>query len=121
MKLKSIGFFQELDHGDPSGPRLVELVRGNPQPEEPKIVNYLRNGILLMGCPGLVSDVLDEDAGIIGPPHIMTDGVWAWPGDLPYYIEKYHLALPDEFLDYLRSKDLNPPAAGDFDLSCLEL
>ena len=41
MKLKRIGFFQELEHGDSTGPKLVELVSERPQPGEPMIVDYL--------------------------------------------------------------------------------
>ena len=121
MKLKSVGFFRELDHGDPTGPSLVASVGDKPRPDEARIADYLRGGLLLIGCPGVVGDILDEAAGLIGTPHIMTDGVWAWPGDLPYYVEKYHLTLPGDFIAHARTRGLNPPAVGEIDLSDLEL
>lgn len=119
MKLKRVGFFQELDHGDPDGPKLVDSV-GRPQPDEQEIVRYLRNGLLLVGCPGLVNDVLDTGTGPIGSPDILTDGEWAWPGDLPYYVEKYHVALPDEFVQHVRQSNFKMPTDSEVDMSTLE-
>jgi hypothetical protein len=51
-------------------------VNARQQPDEARVVNYLRNGVLLIGRPGMVGDVLDEAASPIGPPHIVTDGYW---------------------------------------------
>lgn len=122
MKLRKIGFFRELDHGDPTGPSLVELVSNTPQPDQSRIVDYLRrSGLLLIGCPGVVGDVLDETAGLIGSPNIMTDGVWAWPEDLPYYVERYHLALTSEFIEHVQTRSLSQPTISEMDLSSLEL
>lgn len=121
MKLKRIGFFRELDHGDPTGPILTELVNDKFQPDEQIVLDYLRNGLLLIGCPGMVGDVLDKSAGPIGSPDIMTDGTWAWPGDLPFYVERYHLTLPAEFIDHVRGRRLEPLAIGEVELSDLEL
>ncbi len=121
MKLKRVGFFRELDHGDPNGPKLVEHVSDHPQPDEDRLVDYLRGGILLIGSPGVVYDVLDNKAGPVGSPNILTDGVWAWPGDLPYYVEKYHLRLPKEFVEHVRGRSFRPPVEGEIDTCELEL
>lgn len=121
MKLKKVGFFRELGHGDLDGPSLVEAMNAKPQPYEPKIVDYLRSGLLLIGCPGVVGDVVDESADPIGAPHIMTDGAWAWPGDLPLYVERYHVKLPGEFIDHVRLRSLKLPAIAEIRLSDLEL
>lgn len=121
MKLKRVGFFQELDHGDPNGPKLAEHVSDRPQPDEARVVDYLRSGLLLIGCPGVVHDVLDNKVGPVGSPDVLTDGVWAWPGDLPYYVEKYHLRLPKEFVDHLRGRSFRPPAEREVDIRELEL
>ena len=86
-----------------------------------KVTSYLRNGLLLIGCPGVVSDTLDGTVGVIGSPDILTDGVWAWPGELPYYVEKCHLTLPGEFVGHIRERSFQPPADGDVDVSDLEL
>ncbi len=120
MKLKRVGFFQELDHGDSTGPMLVDSV-GRPLPDVRAIADYLRSGLLFVGCPGIVFDVLDRAAGPIGSPDILTDGEWAWPGDLPYYVEKHNVALPTEFLEHLRQRNFKAPIEGAVDPSTLEL
>ena len=45
-----------------------------------------------------MKDVVNPDNGIAGCPDILTDGVWMWPGDLAYYVKKYHLELGKEFV-----------------------
>jgi hypothetical protein len=44
MKLKHIGFFNELKHGDPKGPSLKSAVRPTPNYEMKAIANYLMPG-----------------------------------------------------------------------------
>jgi hypothetical protein len=116
-KLKGAGFYQELPHGSASGPLLRDLVSDQPQENEARIVEYLRNGILLVGCPGVVGDVLDSSAGMVASPHILTDTVWAWPGDLAYYVEKYHIALPREFVAHMQASNWSIPDATGVDLA----
>jgi len=38
----------------------------------------------------------------IPPLSMQTDGVWAWPNVLAYYVERYHCRLPDEFVSHVR-------------------
>lgn len=33
---------------------------------------------------------------------MMTDGVWLWPGELPYYVAAHGVDLPAEFVDRMR-------------------
>lgn len=120
-RLKRLGFFRELAHGDQNGPRLTDQKRDHPQPDEPKLVDYVRRGLLLIACPGVTSDVLDNSSNVIGAPHILTDGVWAWPADLAYYMEKYHVALPHDFIDDVRRREFRPAFRADIDLTELEL
>ncbi len=120
MKLRRVGFFQELPHGDPSGPRLIDHVNNIPQSDEIKISSYLRKGLLLIGCPGVVDDAVDSSVGVIGSADILTDGSWSWPADLPYYTEKYHLTLPGDFVRHVRERSFRPPVDGEIDLHELE-
>ena len=97
MKLRAVGFFRELDHGLPHGSSLRGSMRDVPQPDEDKVISYLKNGVLFIFCPGVVSDVISGSRQVICAPHVLTDGAWAWPNDLSFYVEKYHVALPPEF------------------------
>ena len=117
--LRRVGFFRELNHGDQDGERLSELVRAVKTNEEEGIVAYLESGVLLIGTPGLTRDVLDPTSPIIGPPHVLTDGVWMWPADLPYYVKKYHVELPADFIERIRERDYHPPES-ELDIEKLE-
>ena len=121
MKLKHIGFFRELQHGDPNGPSLKSAVRPAPNYETKDIVKYLRTAPLLVASPGLVRDILDPVAPIIGAPNILTDGEWAWPEDLAHYVENYNVDLPQEFVRTLTVRAFEPPKDNQLDLSQLEL
>ena len=34
-----------------------------------------------------------------------TDGEWLWPGDLSYYVRKYALKLPEEFVETMQKNE----------------
>lgn len=50
------------------------------------------------GAPGPVWNAVDG-SGPIGTAGILTDGIWTWPEVLSYYVQKYHLMLPDAFIE----------------------
>ncbi|OSP38959.1 hypothetical protein B7767_34455 [Streptomyces sp. 13-12-16] len=55
-------------------------------------------------------DVLDPDApNMTGIGSLITDGTWLWREDLSYYIAKYHVSLPNDFLERIRSLDYTAP------------
>jgi hypothetical protein len=55
-----------------------------------------------------------------GGKSLKTDGVWVWPSDLSYYVEKYNLFLPPEFLQHVRSKDFCPPDESELNFNEIE-
>ena len=117
--LKPVGFFRELRHGKQDGPLLKDAVREAGDPDEAKVVSYLRAGQVLMASPGIVRDVLDPQRGIIGSLSILTDGVYAWPSDLAHYVERHHACLPDEFVAHMASNGWHVPER--MDLSSVQL
>lgn len=121
MKLKRIGFFRELRHGDEFGMSLKEAVRNTASENEDKIVEYLDNGVTFCITAGLVSDVLNESKGVIRNLEILTDGMWVWPSDLSYYVKFYHIELDTHFLEHIKKNEWTIPNKKDIDLSKLEL
>jgi len=99
--LRKVGFFFEL----PSEQR-IEALRSihqeAAQADEEKIVGYLESGTVYGAMPGVEQDVLSHPPQAIGPTHIQTDGTWAWPVTLIYYVRRYHIALPEEFVRHMR-------------------
>lgn len=108
VTLKLVGFFRELPHGKDDGESLKDSMHDAPGPYEREAVEYLRKGVLFIASPGPVLDVFDG-SGPIGTAAVYTDGVWAWLADLPYYVERYHVALPEEFLQHAKRNDWAMP------------
>ena len=103
MKLTSVGYFREMLDGSQNDPSIKDYVNKGVDYPIDKICAYLDSGLPLIVSPGLVSDVIDESKGIAGSPSILTDGKWAWPGVLSYYVKNYNLLLKKDFIDTMVS------------------
>lgn len=101
-KLKRVGFFKELPHGDPHAVSLSESINQLNGDLVKSATDYLDTGTLFIASPGLARDFLSENKEIIGTLGILTDGVWAWPADLSYYVNKYKVGLPTDFLAHIK-------------------
>jgi hypothetical protein len=111
-----VGFFRELRHGDADGPSLGELVAAGPVAVDPRMLGYLEHGPVMATTGRLVDDVLDPARTGVAPLDVRTDGVWAWPGDLAYYVRTYGVPLPDDLVGHARAADWEPPELGVDDL-----
>lgn len=114
-----VGFFFELKHGRANGPSLRAATREKGRPGESRIAAYLRTAPILLHALGPVKDVFEPKGDFIGAPNIRTDGVYAWPEDLGYYVERYHVALPDDFLSHLAAAKWTAPI--EVDTSAVEV
>jgi len=103
MKLKRVGNYKELKHGDKQGESLYELMSAVPCLNEDKIISYLKSGRVFCASASLVYDVLSKDEIIIDELYILTDGVWSWSSDLAYYIKKYHIDIDKNFICHMEN------------------
>lgn len=103
-KLKEAGFFREFGHDEPDSPSLNDGVGKLTDGDVQKIITYLYSGVPLIVTPGAANDVLSDDVISVGPPHIMTDGVWVWRRDLAYYVENYRVELPETFIEHMKKQ-----------------
>lgn len=121
MKLKRQGFYKEMPYGNQSDPSIMQFIRERGEIDEDKIYQYLKKGIVLVACGGIVKDIINPDNGIAGCPSILTDGIWVWPGDLAYYVKRYHLELDKDFIQTMRDnswhiKDITNIDYDDWDI-----
>ncbi len=105
MKLKRQGFYKEMPHGDKNDPSILQFIREKGEIEEERIYQYLKEGIVLISCGGVVEDIINPYNGIVGCPDMLTDGIWLWPGDLAYYVKKYHLKIDKDFIKTMRNNN----------------
>jgi hypothetical protein len=114
--VRRLGFFREVRHGDPNGPALLQERGGLRAESRADVVRYLQHSVVLAASGEVVHDVTDEMQPPIGELNILTDGDWAWPSDLAYYVDKYGVALPDEFLAAGTRRDWSLPRLSQADL-----
>ncbi|MBN9680798.1 MULTISPECIES: hypothetical protein [unclassified Corallococcus] len=104
MPLHAVGYFREFVPESDEGPSLVESRGKIPEEDRSRIGRYLASGVVFAVSSGPLSDWFTGEKNI-APHHALTDGVWHWRADLPYYVLRYGVALPDAFLQ--RMRDLN--------------
>ncbi|MDQ0405613.1 hypothetical protein ABVB69_08660 [Streptomyces sp. NPDC000349] len=110
--IRTVGFFREQasSWGIEREHSIHELVRPAGEADEEAIVNYLVNGADIFSEMGAELDVLSPDEfPIAGGASLKTDGTWVWRLDLPHYVDAYHVALPDDFLQTIRSREYVVP------------
>ena len=90
--------FRELHFGDKSIHDYVQ--EGYSVPE--KVIVYLRTTKPFMMCPGIYEHPFKPGKKLLGP-YYYTDGIHFWDRDLWKYVLKYHVTLPDEFVEYVMS------------------
>lgn len=75
------------------------------------IANYLDAGVTFLVYRGLswCRFFCDRPMGDAE----LTDGKWVWPQDLSHYVRDHNVRLPDEFVEYVRSKPIDADTPDD--------
>jgi hypothetical protein len=115
--LRRVGCFRELGYDHADAPCLAELRGQRTALHKQEVVGYLRSGRTFVFSPGLAVDVFD---GVhAGKQSLLTDGTHVWPGSLAHYVERYDVALPEEFEAFMSACGWAMPR--DIDLGALAL
>jgi len=109
IQLRPCGFFKEFAYSEGDFQSVKAAVCDEPQDDEQLVIAYLKNGHLFVISPGVNQDVIACDGSLASPSGIQTDGVWMWPLELAYYVKKYHLKLPSEFIAHLQANKWEVP------------
>jgi hypothetical protein len=100
MTLHKVGFFFELD---PQSHRAeVQKYPGSVQEDKSNITQYLRSGVQVGTVMVVEQDFSCDPPKTLGPVWLQSDGKWIWPHSLAYYVDKYNVALPTEFIEDMR-------------------
>ena len=111
--LKSFGFFPN----EPSAQAeesLRQLTQKQADPQEDRMVAYLEAGHEYAIVAEIAIDLLDSQHPVICVPNVCTDGEWAWTTDVVYYLKKYHIRLPAEFVATMERNNWVVPVVEDF-------
>ncbi|MEU0168468.1 hypothetical protein ABZ214_23935 [Streptomyces iakyrus] len=114
--IRPVGFFSELSPGwglAETG-SIRDAVRPSGEPDESSILDYLRSGTGIWSEMSAGPDVLDPDAPeLTGIGSLYTDGTWLWREDFTYYVATYHVALPNEFVEHIRTLEYRAPVVSE--------
>lgn len=99
--MKAIGVFRELGRRiDPSVPSIRSAAGQLPDENAAPISRYLRSGITVFDVMESTVDPFDNSTRIDGGPSLLSDGAWVWRNDLSYFVEKYKIDLPADFVSH---------------------
>lgn len=96
-------------------PSLKQFICATPQEHEEDIARYLEFAPNYCALGTVASDVLDPSAEALLFPGRNTDGIYGWPSELGYYVRKYHLSLPKEFIEHMQASNWLPPNENELD------
>lgn len=96
-RLKDVKFCKE--YGDESLPSIKELTSNTPDPAKDIILSYLRTNLIL-ASPGIIKDLFNPSE-TIGSGDIFSDGKYTWTDYFSSYVEKYNIAIPEEFRNHI--------------------
>ena len=99
--MKMVGETREIYHDD-QYPSILDLIN-KPIREKEKVLSYMRKGHIDAVAPARLRDVINPE-NKIPDLFLMSDGTYGWRSDVIYYVEKYDMALPDEFVQHVLSR-----------------
>ena len=103
MELKSLnkiylGFFSENNLSMANNGSIKQFIVSKVNYDKKKILDYLQNGKKEAICPKPIYDIISGKM-ISTSFTVLTDGEYIWKNDLPYYVDKYNIKLPQSFIE----------------------
>lgn len=90
------------EYGDPTLPKLADMVSSTPDPCKDIILDYLGEHCIA-GCPGIEYDVVDPKV-VIGHGHLYADDKYFWTDCFANYVRKYNIPIPTDFRAHILEK-----------------
>jgi hypothetical protein len=119
-QLQWISSFHELRRGRTTRALLVDMRDRLPADVRSRVVQYLKGGTRWgWHSPCIWYDPLDS-SHVEGGLALLTDGRWVWPNTLVYFVERYAVDLPGEFLDHMAANEWAPPELDQEELARLQ-
>lgn len=100
-KIKDVGFFEGLMHGD-CNVKYDDYEKMENDLSKEEIVSYLDSISATVVTLNFAFDLVTGHD--IGSAIMKTDGVYRWPGELQYHIEKYGIGIPKDFEEHIRKQ-----------------
>jgi hypothetical protein len=95
-----IGQIREI-YEDDKYPSIKELIN-KPIKNKEKVIEYMKKSKVVAFTQGKTQDLINP-SNEIDELSLMTDGDFEWRSDVIYYVEKYDMELPEEFIKHILS------------------
>ena len=93
-----IGQTREI-YKDDKYPSIKELIN-RPIREKKKVIEYMKKCKIMAVAPAIVTDLVNPEIKFT-ELFLMSDGKYEWRSDVIYYVEKYDMELPEEFVQHV--------------------
>lgn len=84
-----------------------------------KVAEYLEACPIWVASPGVVNSCICDPNEVAGTLSIRTNGKWAWQDTMAYYVRRFRISPPLNFLDDIKNGDVAIPLENEIDLSSL--
>ncbi|WP_285497432.1 TNT domain-containing protein [Actinomadura sp. NBRC 104425] len=102
-----------FDEGGEHGKRPSVSRPPVPEHEVERVVEYLRNGKVVMAARSFAPDQVDPSRGDKVPLIFHTDGTWVWAGAVYYYLKEHGIPPQPELVHHIRTRNFQPAEVGD--------
>lgn len=69
-----------------------------------EVLNYLKSGLELVIFVSPWNDTYDKNVSY--PYGIYTDGSYIWDSTIIYWVEKYQIRLPEDFINHIKNSNM---------------
>jgi len=108
MTLQRFGHFYELAP-DTQRSEIGKLRSRLISTTKQQVLQYLQSGVEAGIVMMVEYDHFTEPEACLGTVALLSDGNWIWPSSLAYYVDKYEVRLPAEFLDNMAKNGWSVP------------
>lgn len=111
--MRYVGFYSELFYGDAVDGALRDVERALPDPDQEAVLKYLHMAAWIVHSHFLGEVPVAKDQAGPFASAVVTDGLWVWPGNLADNVKRYHVKLPDGFMEAMRANNWTVPRLRD--------
>jgi hypothetical protein len=105
-KREWVGLLRELDGVDSQHVSILNVIH-KPIKDKTKVLEYMKHSETIAACPSIIKDILDPNVHLASH-YVMGDTKYQWNSYVIYYVEKYDMALPDDFIEHVLAQPSYP-------------
>lgn len=98
-----VGVYRELCKSKPNAESIIDHISSTPYPEKEALLKYMKNAETQLMVTSVSIDVIDGVSRVYGGDR-KTDGMFCWNTCIEYYIDKYNLRPPEDFIAHVMEK-----------------